>query len=84
MCSVFVGGILKERDHLGGAGHRWKDSIKTSLRDMCWDGVGWICLAQDAEKWRARVKAVQYSAGNFLPALVRFLRMLFVALIIFV
>jgi hypothetical protein len=27
--------------------HRWKDGIKMDLREIGWEGVGWIHLAQE-------------------------------------
>jgi hypothetical protein len=38
--------------------HRWADSIKTDLRDVRSDGIGWIVLAQDRDQWRALVNMV--------------------------
>jgi hypothetical protein len=37
---------------------RWMDSIKIDLREMGWDGVDWIDLAQDRDQWRALVNTV--------------------------
>jgi hypothetical protein len=34
------------------------DNIKIDLREVGWDGVDWIDLAQDRDKWRALVKVV--------------------------
>jgi hypothetical protein len=34
------------------------DNIKMDLKDVVWDGVGWIGLAEDKDTWRALVKAV--------------------------
>jgi hypothetical protein len=39
-------------------GHRWVDNIKVDLREMGWDGVDWIDLAQDRDQWRALVNMV--------------------------
>jgi hypothetical protein len=41
------------------------------LREIGWDGMDWIDLAQDRDQWRALVNAamnlrVPYSAGKFL------------------
>jgi hypothetical protein len=37
---------------------RWVDNIKMDLREIGWDDMHWIDLAQDREKWRALVKTV--------------------------
>jgi hypothetical protein len=34
------------------------DNIKIDLREMRWDGVDWVNLAQDKEQWRALVNTV--------------------------
>jgi hypothetical protein len=31
--------------------HRWEDNIKMDLREIGWDGIDWIDLAQDREQW---------------------------------
>jgi hypothetical protein len=43
---------------LGRPRHRWVDNIKISLREIGWDGMDWIDLAQDRDKWRALVNTV--------------------------
>jgi hypothetical protein len=43
---------------LGRHRHRWEDDIKTDLREMGWDGVDWIQLAQDRNQCRALVNMV--------------------------
>jgi hypothetical protein len=37
---------------------RWVDSIKMDLREIGWDGVNWIDMAQDRDQWRALVNMV--------------------------
>jgi hypothetical protein len=37
---------------------RWVDNIKIDLREIRWDGMGWIDLAQDRDQWRALVSTV--------------------------
>jgi hypothetical protein len=32
---------------------RWVDNIKRELREIGWDGMDWINLAQDRDQWRA-------------------------------
>jgi hypothetical protein len=43
---------------LGRPRRKWVDSIKMDLREMRWDGVDWIELAQDRDQWRALVNTV--------------------------
>jgi hypothetical protein len=31
----------------------WVDNIKMDLREIGWDGMDWIDLAQDRDQWRA-------------------------------
>jgi hypothetical protein len=38
------------KEAFGRHRHRWKDNIKTDLKETGWDGVDWICLAQDRNK----------------------------------
>jgi hypothetical protein len=39
---------------------RWEDGIRMDLtvREIGWEGVDWIRLAQDRDRWRAVVNAV--------------------------
>jgi hypothetical protein len=43
---------------LGRTRRRWVDNIKMNLREIGWNGMGWIDLAQDRDQWRALVNAV--------------------------
>jgi hypothetical protein len=43
---------------LGRPRCRWEDNIKTELKEIGWEGVDWILLAQDRDQWRALVKTV--------------------------
>jgi hypothetical protein len=43
---------------LGRPRRRWVDNIKTDLREIGWDGVDWIDLAQNRDQWRALVNMV--------------------------
>jgi hypothetical protein len=43
---------------LGRPRRRWVDSIKMYLREIGWDGMDWMDLAQDRDQWRALVNAV--------------------------
>jgi hypothetical protein len=47
------------------------DNIKINLREIGWDGVDWIDLAQDRDQWRALVNTVSNlrvpsNSGKFL------------------
>jgi hypothetical protein len=37
---------------------RWKDNIEMDLKEIGWEGVEWIHLAQDVVQWRAVMKTV--------------------------
>jgi hypothetical protein len=43
---------------LGGPGRRWEDNIKIDFWEICLEGVDWIHVAQDRDRWRALVKTV--------------------------
>jgi hypothetical protein len=43
---------------LGRPRRRWVDNIKMDLREIEWDGMDWIDLAQDRDRWRAPVNTV--------------------------
>jgi hypothetical protein len=32
--------------------HRWEDNIRMVLRKIGWEGVDWMCLAQDWDQWQ--------------------------------
>jgi hypothetical protein len=49
------------------------DNIEMDLREIRWDGVDWIDLAQDMDQWRALVNTVMnlqvpYNVGKFLSS----------------
>jgi hypothetical protein len=37
---------------------RWKDNIRMDLREIGWDGIDWIDLAEDRDQGRALVNMV--------------------------
>jgi hypothetical protein len=41
-----------------GDPRRWVDNIKMVLREVEWDGMDWIELAQDRDQWRGLVNTV--------------------------
>jgi hypothetical protein len=46
------------RRPLGRLRRKWVDNIKMDLREIGWDGVDWVDLAQDWYHWRALVNTV--------------------------
>jgi hypothetical protein len=43
---------------LGRPRRRWLDNFKMDLRDIVWDDMDWIDLAQDRDRWRALMNTV--------------------------
>jgi hypothetical protein len=64
-------GNPEEKRPLGRPRRRWVNNIKMDRREMGWDGMNLIDLAQDRDQWRALVNAVMnlrvpQNAGKFL------------------
>jgi hypothetical protein len=53
-----IGGKARKKEPLGRPRRRWEDNIKADLREIGWDGVDWIDVAQDRDQWRALVNTV--------------------------
>jgi hypothetical protein len=49
---------LEGKGPLGRPRCRWVDNIKIDFRELGWDGMDWIDLAQDRDQWRAVVNTV--------------------------
>jgi hypothetical protein len=52
---------------------RWEDNIRMDFREVGWEDVDWMHLAQDADQWQALVITVMnlqvpQKAGNFLTS----------------
>jgi hypothetical protein len=43
---------------LGRPRHRWMDNMKMDLREVGWDVVCWIDMAQDGDQWRSLVNTI--------------------------
>jgi hypothetical protein len=43
---------------LGRPIRRWVDNIKIDLREIGWNGMDWIDLAHDRDRWRALMNTV--------------------------
>jgi hypothetical protein len=69
-CRILVGKSEGKRP-LGRPRRRWVDNIKIDLRDIEWNDMDWIDLAEDRDKWRALVNTVMIlhvpkNSGKFL------------------
>jgi hypothetical protein len=51
-------GMPEGKTPLGRPRRRWVDNIKIDLREIGWDGMDWIDLAQNRDQWRALVDTV--------------------------
>jgi hypothetical protein len=54
-----------------GRPRRWVDNIKIDLREIGWNGMDWIDLAEDRDQWRSLVNMVMnlrilQNAGKFM------------------
>jgi hypothetical protein len=56
-CRILVGRPEGKRP-LVRPRRRWVDNIIMDLREIRWDGVDWIDLAEDRDQWRALVNTV--------------------------
>jgi hypothetical protein len=56
-CRILVGKPEGKRP-LGRPRRRWVDNIKMDLREIEWDGLDWIDMAQDRYQSRALVNTV--------------------------
>jgi hypothetical protein len=54
---ILVGKPGRKRP-LGRPRRRWIDNIEIDLKEIGWDGVDWIDLAEDRDQWRALVNTV--------------------------
>jgi hypothetical protein len=65
----------KGKRPLGRPRCKWEDNIRMDLREIGWECVDWIHLAQDKDLWRTLVNTVMnlrvpYKAGSFWTSLV--------------
>ena len=57
-CTRFWWGNLRERDRWGDPGVDWKIILRWIFRKWDVEGVDWIEMAQDRDRWWAFVNAV--------------------------
>jgi hypothetical protein len=53
-CRILVG-KPEGKSPLGRPRRSWVDSIKMDLREIGWNGMDWIDLAQGGDQWKALV-----------------------------
>jgi hypothetical protein len=46
------------RRPLGRPRRKWVDDIKIDLRETGWNGMDWMYLVQDRDRWRSLVNTV--------------------------
>jgi len=44
-------GKPEQKKPLGGPTRRWEDNIRKHLREIWWEDMDWIHLAQDTDQW---------------------------------
>jgi len=59
---VLVGKTEAKRP-LGRRRRTWEDNIKMDLQEVGCESMDWIGVAQDRDRWRARVNAVMNLRG---------------------
>jgi hypothetical protein len=62
--TILMGKPEKKRP-LGRPRLRCVDNIKIDLREIVWDGMDWIDLPQDKERWRDLVNTVMNIRGPY-------------------
>jgi hypothetical protein len=55
---------VKDSKPLGRPRNLWVSNIKTDFREIGWDDVDWIDLAQNRDQWRALVNTVMNLRHN--------------------
>jgi hypothetical protein len=45
-------GSLEGKIQLGRSKFRWEDDIRMDFREIGWEGVDWMHLAQDRDQWQ--------------------------------
>jgi hypothetical protein len=63
-CIQDNGGKARRKETTGRPQRRCVDNIKIDVREVGWDDVGWIDLAQDRDQWRALVNTVMKTSGS--------------------
>jgi hypothetical protein len=59
-------GIPEGKRLFGRLRRRWENNIVMGLREIGWEGVYWINLAQNRDQWRACVNLCSIKGGESL------------------
>jgi hypothetical protein len=51
-------GKLEEKGMLGRAMHKWENNIRINVREVVWECLDWIHLAQDRDQWLVLVNVI--------------------------
>jgi hypothetical protein len=54
----YFGGKLEIKRSHERPRRKWENIVIRNLREVVWEGVNWVHLAQDKDQWRAFVKTV--------------------------
>jgi hypothetical protein len=54
----FFFGKPERKRPLGRPRCRWEDNIRMDLREIRWEGVDWMRLAQDKDQWQALMNII--------------------------
>jgi hypothetical protein len=57
-CNNTLVGKPVGKEPLGRPRRRWEDNIKMDLREVGWEDVDWMHVAQDRDQWWALVNTV--------------------------
>jgi hypothetical protein len=55
---IISDGKPEGKEPLGRPRRRWEDNIRMGLREIGWEDVDWVHLAEDRDQWRALVNMV--------------------------
>jgi hypothetical protein len=63
---------------------RWKDTVKADFIEIIWEGLNWVCLAQNTEPWWSCVNTLMHltyhkKADIFCAAIVSIVIIIFTA-----
>jgi hypothetical protein len=61
----FLVGKPEGKRPLGRPRRRWENNIKTDIQEVDFEGMDWIVMAQDRDRWRVPVSAVMKSLSFY-------------------